>query len=77
VPLFRPLYAGLSPWRKRLISSPVRAGFVVNKVALRDFFTRVHSFSPVCVIPAVLHFHSSLTDFTESHQMIALLNNPS
>jgi hypothetical protein len=56
VPWLRRLVAGLSPRRPGFDPGPVHVGFVVDKVALVQVFTRVCRFSPVSFIPPVLYY---------------------
>jgi hypothetical protein len=56
VPWLRRLVAGLSPRRPGFDPASVHVGFVVDKVALRQDFPRVLRFSPVNLIPLVLHY---------------------
>ena len=44
-----------APWRAWFVLRPVRARFVVNKVALGQVFQRVPSFSLVSDMPPPLH----------------------
>jgi hypothetical protein len=55
VPWLKRLVAGLSPRTPGLI----HMGFVVDKVALGQVFLRVLRFSPVSIIPPLLHIHLS------------------
>jgi hypothetical protein len=55
----KPLVAGLSPRRRGFLPGPVHVGFVVDKVALGHFFIRFLRFSPVSIIPPLLHTHLS------------------
>jgi hypothetical protein len=57
VPWLRRLAAGLPSRKSGFDSGPVRVGFVVDKVALGQFFLRVLQFSPVSFIPPVLHYY--------------------
>jgi hypothetical protein len=56
VPWLRRLVAGLSPRRPGFDPSPVHVGFMVDKVALGQVSPRVLRFSPVNLIPPVLHY---------------------
>ena len=56
VPWLRRLVAGLPPRRPRFDPGLVYVGFVVDKVALGQVFPRVLRFSPVNIIPPVLHY---------------------
>jgi hypothetical protein len=56
VPWFRRLVDGLSLRRPVLDPGSVYVGFVVDKVALGQVFPRVFRFSPVNLIPSVLHY---------------------
>jgi hypothetical protein len=47
----RAVIAGLSPWRPGLVSGIVHVGFVVDKVALGQFFLKGFRISPVNIIP--------------------------
>jgi hypothetical protein len=54
------------PWLKRLVAGlsllrpgSIQVGFVVDKVALDQVFLRVLRFSPVNIIPPLLHIHLS------------------
>jgi hypothetical protein len=47
------------PWLKRLVLSPRRPGFAVDKVALGQVFLRVIRFSPASIIPPLPHIHLS------------------
>jgi hypothetical protein len=55
VPWLRRLVACLSPRRPEFDPGSVHVGFVVDKVALGPVFLRVLRFSPVNLIPPVLH----------------------
>ena len=55
VPWLRRLVAGLSPRRPGFDLGSVHVGFVVDKVALGQIFPRILRFSPVNLIPPVLH----------------------
>jgi hypothetical protein len=50
------LVAGLLPRRPGFDPGSVHVGFVVDKVALKQVFLRVHRFSPVNFIPPVLYY---------------------
>jgi hypothetical protein len=52
----RRLVAGLSPRRPGFDTGSVHVGFVVHNVALGQVFPRVLRFSPVNIIPLVLHY---------------------
>jgi hypothetical protein len=58
----------------RLVLQPrsVHVGFVVNKVALGQVFLPVLSFSPVNVIPAMLH---TLSFIYYPHCILSLLDS--
>jgi hypothetical protein len=56
VPWLRRLVAGLSPRRPGFDLGSVDVGFVVDKVALGQVFSRVLRISPVNFIPPVLHY---------------------
>jgi hypothetical protein len=56
VPWLRRLVTGLSPRRPGFDPGSVHVGFVVDKVALGQAFLRVLRFSPVSLIPPVLHY---------------------
>jgi hypothetical protein len=66
MPCLRGLVAGLSPRRPMFIPSSVHAKFVADKVALGEFLLRVLGFSPVSIIPPMLHTHL--------HLHVALMN---
>jgi hypothetical protein len=53
------LIAGLSPRRSEFAPGSNHVGFVGNKVALGQVFLRVLLFSPVSIIPPLLHTHLS------------------
>ena len=57
MPLLRRLVGGLSPRRRGfdLVSFP--AGFVVDRVAMGQFFLRELPFFPVDMLPSMLHTH--------------------
>jgi hypothetical protein len=55
VPWLRRLVADLSPQRPGFDPGSAHVGFVVDKLALGQVFLRVLRFSPVHVIPPVLH----------------------
>jgi hypothetical protein len=59
---FRRLVAVLSLQRPGFDPRPVRVGFVVDIVALGQFFLRVFHFSFVPIIPPMLRAYSSITD---------------
>jgi hypothetical protein len=59
VPWLKRLSAGLSPWRPGFAPESVHLGFVVDKVELAQVFLRVLRFSPVSIIPPLLHTHLS------------------
>jgi hypothetical protein len=50
------IVSGLSPRRLGFDPGSVHMGFVLDKVALKQVFTRVLRFSPVNFIPPVLHY---------------------
>ena len=54
---------------------PVRAGVMVDKVALGWVFFLIFRLSRVRIILAMSHTHPSITDATESSYLTALLNN--
>ena len=56
MPWLRPLVAGLSPRRPWFDPGSVHVEFMVDKVALGQVFLRVLRFSPISVIPPVLHY---------------------
>jgi hypothetical protein len=56
MPWLRQLAAGLPPLRPGFDPGSVYVGFVVDKVALGPVFPRVLRFSPVTIIPLVLHY---------------------
>ena len=56
VPWLRRLVAGLSPRRPGFDLGSVDVGFVVDKVALGQVFSRVLRISPLNFIPPVLHY---------------------
>jgi hypothetical protein len=56
VPWLRRLVADLPPRRPGFDPGLVHVGFVVDKVALGQVFPRVLRFSPVNLIPPVLHY---------------------
>jgi hypothetical protein len=56
VPWLRLLVAGLSPRKPEFDPGSVRVGFLVDKVALGQVFSRVLRFSPVNFIPPVFHY---------------------
>ena len=58
-PHFRRLIAVLSPRISDFGHSALRVGFVVDKVALGQFFLLVLQSSPVSIIPPMLHTHIS------------------
>jgi hypothetical protein len=60
VPWLRRLFAGFSPRRPGIASRSVHVGFVLDEVALRQVFLRVLRFSPVIIIPPLLHIHSCI-----------------
>jgi hypothetical protein len=49
-------FAGLSPQRPGFNPGSVHVGFVVDKVALEQVFSRVLRFSTVNFFPPVLHY---------------------
>jgi hypothetical protein len=55
VPWLRRLFTGLSPLRAGFDPGSVHVGFVVDKVALGQVFSRVLRVFPVSFIPPVLH----------------------
>jgi hypothetical protein len=57
VPDPRRLVAGVSPPRRRFDPSSVHVRSVGEKLALRQVLRRVVLFSPVIVIPSMLHTH--------------------
>jgi hypothetical protein len=59
VPWLKRLVAGLSPRRPVFASGSIHVGFVVDKVALGQVFLRVLRFSPVNIIPPLLHIYLS------------------
>jgi hypothetical protein len=60
LPWLRRLVAGLSPRRPGFDPRSVHMGFVVDKVALGLVFLPVLQFSPVSIIPPMLHTHLHL-----------------
>jgi hypothetical protein len=56
VPWLRRLVAYLSPRRPGFDPGSVHVGFALDKVALGQVFPRVLRFSPVNIIPPVLHY---------------------
>jgi hypothetical protein len=60
VPWFRQLVAGLSLIRASFNLRHVCVEFVVDKVALGHVFLRVIQFSPVRIVPPILHTRSFL-----------------
>jgi hypothetical protein len=54
----RRLIAGISPTRPGFNPRPVHVRFVVDELTLRQVFLPVLWFSPVSIIPPVLHTHS-------------------
>jgi hypothetical protein len=56
----RRLVAGLPPWRPGFEAWSVRAGFVMDKVALGQFFLSVLRFLHVSIISPGLHTHNHL-----------------
>jgi hypothetical protein len=59
-PQFRRLVTGSSPQRTVFAARAVRAGFVMDEVALGQDFLRGPRFSFVTVIPPLLHMHSCI-----------------
>ena len=49
---------GLSPRRRRINHRSICVGFMAEKVGLREVFLSVLQFSPVSIIPPLLHTHS-------------------
>jgi hypothetical protein len=47
------------PQRPEFVPESIHVGFVVDKVALGQVFLRVLRFSPVTIIPPLLHIHLS------------------
>jgi hypothetical protein len=66
LPWFRWTVTALSPQRPGLEPRPVHGRFVPDKVALRQVFLRVLSFSLVTIIPPILHTHSFTIDVTQA-----------
>jgi hypothetical protein len=60
VPWFRRLVAGISMWRSGFTPRPVRVSFVVGKMAQKTDLSPVPLFSPVSIIPPILHTHLHL-----------------
>jgi hypothetical protein len=60
VPNFRRLVAGFSPWSSGFAPRTVHMEFVLDKVAMGKFSLRVLQFSPVSIIPPLLHIHSCI-----------------
>jgi hypothetical protein len=58
VPRLRPSVAGLSPRRPVFDPRSVHVRFVVHEVALGQISLPVLQFSPVSIIPPMLHTHS-------------------
>jgi hypothetical protein len=59
VPWLKRLVAGLSPRRPGFAPGSIHVGFMVDSVALGQVFLRVLRFSPVNIIPPLLHIHLS------------------
>jgi hypothetical protein len=55
VPCIRRLVAGLSTRRRSFDLRPVHVGFVVDKVALRQYFLQLRRIYPVSTIQPTLH----------------------
>ena len=55
------LAVGLARWKHWITSRAVHVGCVLKTVALRQVFLRVPRFSPVSIIPPVLHIHSTFS----------------
>ena len=66
VPWLRRILAGLSPPRPKFDMRQVLVGFVGDKVALGQGFLRVLRFSPISIIPTMLHTHPSIADAIKS-----------
>ena len=62
VPWVRRLVTGLSPRSPRYDGMPFYVGFLVDTVALGQVCLQVFWFSPVRIIPPVLHNHLSVTE---------------
>jgi hypothetical protein len=60
VPLLRWLVAGFSPRRPGFAPRSVHVGFVVDRVAVGQGFSRVLRFSPVYIIPQLFCIHSCI-----------------
>jgi hypothetical protein len=58
VPWLVLLLTSLLIWRPRFCHQSVCVGFLVGNVALGQVFLLVLQFSPVTIIPPVLHSHS-------------------
>jgi hypothetical protein len=59
MPWLKWLVTGLSLQRAGFLPKSIHVGFVVDKVALGQVFLRVLRFSPVIIIPPLLHIHLS------------------
>jgi hypothetical protein len=51
MPWLRWLVAGLSPWGPEFVPRSIHVGFVVDKVALGQFFSEFFGFPLVIIIP--------------------------
>ena len=60
VPWFRRLVVGLSMWRSGFIPRPYCVSFVVDKMLQKTGLPPVLLFSPISVIPPILHTHLHL-----------------
>jgi hypothetical protein len=70
VPWFRRLVACLSSWSSYFDCSLDHVRFLMDTVALGEVFVRVRPFSPVSIIPAVLHGYLHLTLLTRTNGRI-------
>jgi hypothetical protein len=71
MPWLRGLVAGLPPRRPGFDPGLVRVGFVVDKVALGQVFPLVLRFSPVNLIPPVLHYKGKRKNTNQIHHRVA------
>jgi hypothetical protein len=60
VPWHSRLVAGFSQRRSGFAHRAVHVGFVVDKITLTQVFLRVLQFSPVSIIPLLLHIHACI-----------------
>jgi hypothetical protein len=55
------LVADFLAWRSGFIPTALRVGFMVDKLVLELVFLLIHQFSPVSIIPSLVHVQWCIT----------------